>query len=57
MVDISHLPESPVTDAKATIIGRSGMHEITADEIAERRGTIPYEVTTGIGSHIQRIIT
>jgi alanine racemase len=39
---------------EVVLIGRQGDEEITADEWAERLGTIGYEVVCGIGPRVQR---
>ena len=38
-----------------TIIGRDGDEEITADEMAERRGTINYEVVCNFSQRLDRV--
>ena len=40
---------------EAVLIGKQGNLEITVDEIAERTGTISYEILTGIGKRVPRI--
>jgi alanine racemase len=40
---------------EAVLIGHQGGEEITADEWAERLGTISYEVLCGIGSRVPRV--
>ena len=39
------------------LIGKQGDEEITVDEIAEKAGTIPYEILTQIGKRVKRIYT
>lgn len=56
MVDVSHLPQCTKQDI-VTILGKDGMHQITAEEIAEKTGTINYEVVTSIKQHLPRILT
>jgi alanine racemase len=41
--------------AMATLIGRDGSEQITAEELAERIGTINYEVTGRIASRVPRL--
>ena len=53
-VDVGHIPGVCVGDV-ATLLGRDGGERITAEELAERRGTIPYEVTCAIGPRVQRV--
>ena len=40
---------------EAVLIGRQGNLEITVDQVAEKAGTISYEILTGIGKRISRI--
>jgi len=40
---------------EVTLIGSSGGETITAWDIAEQTGTIPYEVLTGIGERVPRV--
>jgi len=41
---------------EVVLIGRQGDEEISASEWASRLGTIPYEVLTGIGPRVPRVI-
>lgn len=54
MVDVTGLPDVRVGD-EAVLIGRQGMEEITADEVAEVQGTISYEVLSRIGPRVPRV--
>jgi len=54
MVDVSGIPEVKVGD-EVTIIGRDGGEKITAGEIAERVGTLSYEVLCLIGKRAPRV--
>jgi len=54
MVDVTHIAEAAVGD-EAVLIGRQGQEQITADDIAEWTGTIPYEVLCAIGSRVPRL--
>ncbi|MYJ81301.1 MAG: alanine racemase, partial [Acidimicrobiaceae bacterium] len=40
---------------EAVLIGRQGADEITATEVAQRLGTIAYEVLTSISSRVPRV--
>lgn len=40
---------------EAVLIGKQGDVEITVDQVAEKAGTISYEILTGIGKRIPRI--
>ncbi len=55
MVDVSQLPQVKRDDI-ATLLGRDGMHVITAEHLAEWGRTINYEATTQISPHLPRII-
>lgn len=54
MVDISNVPDIK-TEQEVIIIGSSGHHQISAQEIANKIGTIPYEVVSRINPSIPRI--
>ena len=54
MVDVSALPNVEVGD-EAVLFGRQGGAEILAAEVAERAGTIAWEIFTGIGSRVRRV--
>jgi len=53
-VDATAVPDVAVGEV-ATLVGCDGDEEIRAEELARRRGTIPYEVTCAIGPRVQRI--
>jgi len=54
VVDVTDVPGVEVGDV-ATLLGRDGGEVITAEELARRRGTIPYEVTCAIGPRVRRV--
>lgn len=54
MVEVGHIPGVEVGD-EVTIIGTDSNSTITAEELAKRRGSIPYEVTCTLGKRIKRI--
>lgn len=58
-MDVSVVALSDTTDvsvgAEVVLIGKQGDAEIRADEIANRAGTIPYEILTQIGRRVSRI--
>ncbi len=56
MVDIGSAPSSVKTGDVVTLIGRDGLASVTADDWAQRWGTIHYEVVARIGQHIPRIL-
>lgn len=54
MVDVTAVPEAKPGD-EAVLIGKQGAEEILAAEVAERAGTIAWEILTGIGSRVRRV--
>jgi alanine racemase len=54
LLDVTEIPEVEVGD-EVVIFGRQGEGEITIYEVAERCGTIAYEVTCGIGKRVPRV--
>ncbi len=56
MADVSGIPQVKVGE-EVTIIGRDGGEEITAREVAERVGTLSYEVLCLIGKRAPRVYT
>lgn len=54
VVDISAVPEAREGD-EAVLLGRQGPDEILATEVAERAGTIAWDIFTGIGRRVERI--
>ena len=53
-VDVTDLTGVEVGD-EVVVIGRQGGEEIPAFEMADRAGTIPWEIFTGIGSRVTRV--
>ncbi|MBI3397835.1 MAG: alanine racemase [Deltaproteobacteria bacterium] len=54
MLDVTHIKGVSVGD-EAVIIGKQGNDEIQVDELAEKAGTIPYEILCGITSRVPRV--
>jgi alanine racemase len=54
MVDVTHI-EGVGPEDEVVIIGAQGSERITAEEVAERLGTISYEVLCGIGKRVPRV--
>lgn len=54
MVDVTPAPEAAAGD-EAVLIGRSGPEEILAGELAQKSGTIAWEIFTGIGPRVERV--
>lgn len=54
MIDVSDIDGVCMGDT-VTVIGRDGDEEVTADMIAERNGTISYEILCDIGMRVPRL--
>ena len=54
MIDLTEIPEAAEGDT-ATLIGADGAEQIRATELAERAGTLSYEVLTGIAPRVRRV--
>jgi len=54
MVDITDLPDCEVGDV-ATLIGSDGNETILASEMADKAGTINYEITCALTQRVERI--
>ncbi|MFA5945438.1 MAG: alanine racemase [Patescibacteria group bacterium] len=56
MVDVSTVPGTLSANTPVTLLGRDGIHTITAEDIADKLGTINYEVVTRINPLLPRVI-
>jgi alanine racemase len=54
MIDLTDVTDAAIDD-EVVIIGKQGDLAITADELAGRAGTIPYEILTSLGSRSRRV--
>ncbi|HLZ56147.1 MAG TPA: alanine racemase [Ktedonosporobacter sp.] len=54
MVDVTHIPQTRVGD-EVVLIGRQGDASLTAERVAERLGTINYEVVSEILARVPRV--
>jgi alanine racemase len=54
MADVSEVSGVQLGD-EVVLIGKQGAEEILAAEMAERSGTIPWEIFTGIGTRVRRL--
>jgi len=54
MVDVTDIPDVNYK-TEVVLMGRQGKEQITADDIAKKTGTIPYEVLTSIGQRVRRV--
>jgi alanine racemase len=55
MIDTTEIPDVRPGDV-VTIFGRDGDCEISADEVAEKAGTINYEIVCGIAKRVPRVL-
>ena len=53
-VDVSHIPDCEIGDV-VTLMGKDGLEEITANDIAARVNTISYEILCMLGKRAPRI--
>jgi len=53
MVDVGNF--QPKIGDEVVLIGEQGKQKITAEELADLSGTIPYEIVCGLGSRIPRV--
>jgi len=54
MVDVSHIPRTRAGD-EVVLIGRQGSATLTAEQVAQRLGTINYEVVSEILARVPRV--
>ena len=54
LIDVTDIPDVSVGD-EVTLIGKTGRCGITAAEVAQELGTIPYEVLCAIGKRVPRV--
>ena len=54
LADVTRVPEVAAGD-EAVLIGQQGAEEILARELAEKAGTISWDIFTGIGPRVRRI--
>ena len=54
MIDVSGIEDVDLGE-EVVLMGRQGDEEITAAELAERAGTITWEIITRIGSRVRRV--
>ena len=53
-VDVGHIPGVSVGD-RVTLVGRDGGDALRLEELAERAGTIPYELSCAVGKRVERL--
>ena len=54
VIDVTNIDDVQVGD-EVVLMGRDGNEEISCTELAERAGTIPWEIFTRIGTRVRRI--
>jgi len=54
MIHVSNVPDVRVGD-EVVLFGRQGEHELSADELADRLGTINYEITCMVNARVPRV--
>ncbi|MFQ6042843.1 MAG: alanine racemase, partial [Candidatus Poribacteria bacterium] len=54
MCDVGHIPAVEIGD-EVVLIGKQGDDEITVDEVAQKAGTISYDIFCGLGRRVERI--
>ncbi len=55
MVDVTAIPETAIGD-EVVLLGRQGDHTLTAWDLADLAGTIPWEVLCAIGPRVPRLL-
>ena len=54
MADVTGIHDVSM-DSEVVLIGSQGREKITAADIADKTGTIPYEVLTSVGQRVKRV--
>ena len=54
VIDVSHVPDVDVGD-EVVLVGKQGDAEIPCAELAEKAGTITWEITTRVGQRVKRV--
>jgi alanine racemase len=55
ILDVTDIPDVEIGD-EVVLIGEQGNESITAYDLADAAGTIPYEVTCAIGARVRRVL-
>jgi alanine racemase len=53
LIDVTSVPDAAIGDI-VTLMGRDGSERISAEDVAEWAGTIPYEILCGISKRVPR---
>ena len=54
MIDVTNVPYVRVGD-EVTIMGKDGIYEVSADDIAAATGTINYEIACAFGQRLPKV--
>ena len=54
MIDVTHVPYVRLGD-EVTVMGKDGIYEISADDIARATGTINYEIACAFGQRLPKV--
>jgi alanine racemase len=54
MIDVSKVEDVQVGD-EVILMGRDGSEDVSCAELAEKAGTIPWEIVTRIGTRVRRV--
>lgn len=54
MIDVTEIPDAKVGD-EVVLFGEQGKEKISASEVAEKYGTIPYEIISTISGRVKRV--
>lgn len=55
VLDVSHLEEAPQPGDEVVLIGKQDDEQLLVSELAEKAGTISWEIMTGITRRVQRV--
>jgi alanine racemase len=55
MADVSEIGDVDVGE-EVVLMGRQGKEDISAHELAEKAGTITWEITTRVGQRVRRVL-
>ena len=54
MIDVTHVPYVRIGD-EVTVMGKDGIYEVSADDIADATGTINYEIACAFGQRLPKV--
>ncbi|MGK0184615.1 MAG: alanine racemase [Verrucomicrobiales bacterium] len=56
VVDVTDLPKRPEVGCEVVLLGSQNMESVLAQEVADKAGTIPWEIFTGISKRVHRVV-